>query len=120
MKTYGAGTVLRIPNLKTRMQVNGQLRAADALSPGEKTPKGTMDRNLVSLQSLCGCCTGHTHTHTHTHTVAPDKTPVLTVHVVIDVSHYQANCTNPQTYGTIGLFGGSLKYYNIYIYVYYN
>ena len=70
MKTYGAGTVLRIPNLKTRMQVNGQLRAADALSPGEKTPKGTMDRNLVSLQSLCGCCTGHTHTHTHTHCCA--------------------------------------------------
>jgi hypothetical protein len=59
MKTYGAGTVLRLLNLKTRMQVNGQLRALDALSPGEKTPKGTKDRKLVSLQSLCGCFTGH-------------------------------------------------------------
>jgi len=61
MKAYGAGAVLRLPNLKIRMQMNGQLRAPDALSPGKRTPKGTVDRNLVSLQSPCGCSTGHEH-----------------------------------------------------------
>lgn len=95
MKTCGTGTVLRLPNLKTRMQVNEQLRAPNALSPGEKTPKGAMDRNLISLQSLFGCFTGHKH-FVETHTVPPDTTPVLTVHVVIDDSHHQAICTNPQ------------------------
>jgi len=39
MKTYGASRVLRIPNLKTRMQVNGQLCVPDALCPAEKTKR---------------------------------------------------------------------------------
>lgn len=43
---------------------------------------------------------------------------ILMLHVSINVQHHQVFSTNPQNQGKKLLFGRSLQYYNIYIYLF--